>query len=170
MLIPVWEYELVSGRPNPPPSRVVSPVYRLELVRESYFRVPEGIAFGTVEDIVRLMARVMLEFDREHLVIVGTDKKLKPKGVTYASVGTLDSTLVHPREVFKPLLLMKASRFVTMHNHPSGTPSFSNEDTLMSQKLERCGEILDIAQADFVAIGEDGWASITDKKIHPLPN
>jgi DNA repair protein RadC len=72
------------------------------------------------------------------------------------SRGTLDATLVHPREVFKVALLANAAALVLAHNHPSGDPSPSPDDIALTQRLVSAGELLGVAVLDHVIVGYDG--------------
>ena len=73
-------------------------------------------------------------------------------GVHVVSVGTLDASLVHPRDVFKAAVLSNASGLILAHNHPSGDPTPSGEDRALSDRLRQAGELLDVDLLDFVIV------------------
>jgi DNA repair protein RadC len=75
------------------------------------------------------------------------------------SRGSLDSTLVHPREVFKAALLANAAAIVLAHNHPSGDPTPSPDDELMTTRLRAAGELLGIVVLDHLVIGDGSYVS-----------
>jgi DNA repair protein RadC len=70
------------------------------------------------------------------------------------SRGTLDSTLVHPREVFKSALLANAAAIVLAHNHPSGDPSPSPDDDVLTRRLKAAGDLLGVDVVDHVIVGD----------------
>lgn len=75
------------------------------------------------------------------------------------SRGTLDSTLVHPREVFKAALLANAAAIVAGHNHPSGDPTPSPDDAALTRRLVAAGELLGVPVLDHVVIGDGRYYS-----------
>ena len=72
------------------------------------------------------------------------------------SIGTLDSSLVHPREVFKAAIKESAFAIMLVHNHPSGDPSPSDEDLKVTKQIIEAGKILNILVLDHVILGKDG--------------
>ena len=96
------------------------------------------------------------KFDRERVIRVDLDNQNRVIGEETVSIGTGESALMSPREVFRGALLSGASRIVILHNHPSGDPSPSQEDRTVEQQLREAGELLAIPLLDFVIIGENG--------------
>jgi DNA repair protein RadC len=88
----------------------------------------------------------------------------KNRVIAYHEVsrGTLDTTLVHPREVFKAAILANAASIVICHNHPSGDPSPSLDDLEITQRLVRTGEILGINVLDHVVVGDGRYYSFKE--------
>ena len=78
------------------------------------------------------------------------------------SVGTLDSLLIHPREVFRAAIISASSAVVLMHNHPSGDPSPSEADIRVTRDLIRAGQILKIDVLDHVIVGHDRKVSLKE--------
>jgi DNA repair protein RadC len=102
---------------------------------------------------------VILTFNIKHRLI---DRHL-------VSLGTLNSSLVHPREVFRPAILDCAASIVMVHNHPSGDPSPSANDVTITRKIKEAGKVLEIEVSDSVIIGRkhpdfphEGFASMRD--------
>ena len=79
------------------------------------------------------------------------------------SLGSLNGSLIHPREVFKTAILETAAGVIIAHNHPSGDPSPSLEDLQVTKRLIEAGEIVGIKLIDHVVIGEGGFESILSK-------
>lgn len=90
---------------------------------------------------------------QETFWVVCLDRKNKPIGRTMVSLGTLGSTLVHPREVFKIAILASAAAIVVAHNHPSGDPAPSSADVRVTRTLREAAKIIDIALLDHVIVG-----------------
>ncbi len=80
------------------------------------------------------------------------------------SEGSLDSTVVHPREVFKVAIENNAKSIIIMHNHPSGNINPSQEDIAMTKKLSEAGKVLDIPIFDHIVIGGNNYTSFAEKK------
>ena len=91
----------------------------------------------------------------EALVVMTLDTKNKVTSLTVVSLGSLNSSIVHPREVFKTAILANAATIILGHNHPSGRPEPSKKDIQITKRLRECGDILGIELIDHVIIGED---------------
>jgi DNA repair protein RadC len=81
------------------------------------------------------------------------------------SLGTLNSTLVHPREVFRPAITDGAANIVVAHNHPSGDPSPSAEDIRITRKLIEAGRHIEIAVLDHLIIGSKDFLSLRESGL-----
>lgn len=137
------------------------PRYRVMLVKEA------GATGGDVrirdsQTAYRLLEPLFDGLDREHFVVVGLDAKHAVIGINTVSVGSLTLSIVHPREVFKPLILMNASAVILAHNHPSGDATPSQEDRALTRRLKDGGELLGITVLDHVVLGEDRYYSFAD--------
>ena len=94
--------------------------------------------------------------DREHFVVLMVNVKNMVIGINTVSIGTLDSAMAHPREVFKPAILAGARAVIVAHNHLSGDATPSKSDVVVTQKLVDAGELLSIPVIDHVIIGDLG--------------
>ena len=103
----------------------------------------------------------MQGLDREHFVVLLLDIKNKVIGINTVSIGNLDSSIAHPREVFKPAILSNAGSILLAHNHPSGDPTPSREDIEITHRLVNAGNILGINVLDHIIIG-DGYRSLKE--------
>lgn len=79
------------------------------------------------------------------------------------SEGTLSSSLVHPREVFKPAILESAASIILLHNHPSGDPTPSREDLRLTRQLVECAKLLELHIHDHVVIGRGRFVSLAER-------
>ena len=78
------------------------------------------------------------------------------------SVGCLDSTIVHPREVFRPAVAEAAAAVILVHNHPSGDPAPSAEDRAVTRRLAATAEVLGVELLDHVIVARQGCVSLRD--------
>ena len=111
-------------------------------------------AFGPLmEDLPREVFRVAL-LDAQNVLL--RDLSI--------SEGTLSTSLVHPREVFRPAILEPAASIVLLHNHPSGDPSPSEEDVKLTRQMVRAGEAVGIPVLDHLVLGTDRYFSFADSR------
>ena len=115
------------------------------------------------EDVVEIM-KICYDFDdREKLYVILLDARKKVIGVNLVSIGTIDKVMMHPREIFKPAILLGASAFIMVHNHPSGDVTPSEEDISITGRIIECGNILDIPLMDHIIYCEGKYYSIYDE-------
>ena len=93
-------------------------------------------------------------------MVLMLDKRLRITGSRVVSRGTLDYTVVHPREVFAPAIRELAYAVVVAHNHPSGDTYPSREDLEITSKLKKAGEILGIQLLDHIIVGKKNYSSL----------
>lgn len=139
------------------------PVYKIQLVREGGITAPAN-RVGSPEDVYKILKSYLEGADRENFVVILVGTKNQLLGVNTVSVGTLDTALVHPREVFKPAILSNAAAIILGHNHPSGDTTPSDIDEKLTKRLVEAGEILGIAVLDHLIIG-NGYASLKERGI-----
>jgi DNA repair protein RadC len=138
------------------------PRYRIALVCEEVgSSVSQAIQTSTAA--AALLRPCFADLDREQFVICGLDAKHRIIGINIVSIGSLTLAIVHPREVFKPLILMNAAAFLCAHNHPSSDPTPSPEDRLLTQRLRHGAELLGITLLDHLVLGEDRYYSFADQ-------
>ncbi len=117
---------------------------------------PEGVYY---------LCHDMTLLDRETVRVISLDTKLNYCGLNTVSVGILDSSLLHPREVFKPAISRTAAAVILVHNHPSGDPTPSKEDDNITTKIKQAGETLGIRVLDHVIIGKGRFFSFTAGRV-----
>jgi len=101
--------------------------------------------------------------DREQFLVACLDAKHAIIGVNVVSIGSLTLSIVHPREVFKPAILLNAHALIAAHNHPSGDPSPSAEDRTLTARLRQAGELIGIALLDHLILGDERTYSFADQ-------
>jgi DNA repair protein RadC len=104
---------------------------------------------------------------KEHFYAVHLDTKNRIVCIDPVSVGSQNQSIVHPREVFKSVLVSSASALLLVHNHPSGDPSPSSEDIAITRRLKEAGEILGINVLDHIVIGSEagGFVSFVERGL-----
>ncbi len=110
------------------------------------------------------MARLRHE-TKEHFMVLLLSTKHHVLAMPVISVGTLNASLVHPRELFREAINYSAASVILVHNHPSGDPSPSQEDITLTRKMVKAGELLDIAVLDHIIIGDNRYVSLKEKGI-----
>ncbi|HBG8471212.1 TPA: DNA repair protein RadC [Clostridioides difficile] len=130
-------------------------IVSLKLVKEKSV-LYETRKISNPYDAYRLAKNFLADSDREKFVVVCLDVKSQPVSIEVVSIGTVNSAIVHPREVFKVAILTNASKIICFHNHPSGNTNFSKEDEDITKRLQKCGEILGIELVDHIVVGDDG--------------
>ena len=113
----------------------------------------EGPTLDTPERIADLLREANRNYEVEHFQAVLLNTRRKLIRVDHVSQGTLDTILVHPREVFKSAIAANAAAVVLVHNHPSGDPTPSEADIKVTRDLIRAGQLLKIDVLDHVIIG-----------------
>jgi DNA repair protein RadC len=107
-------------------------------------------------------AYLAAEAVQEEFHIVTLDTKHKPIRTHRITVGTLDASLVHPREVFRPAIRDAASAMILVHNHPSGDPTPSREDRQVTDQLTEAGKLIGITVLDHIVVAKDDAVSIRE--------
>jgi DNA repair protein RadC len=97
---------------------------------------------------------------KEYFISVHLDGKNRIICMDTVSVGSLNQSIVHPREVFKTALLSSAAAIILIHNHPSGDPTPSREDREITRRLKESGDLLGIRVLDHIIIGESYFSFI----------
>ena len=120
------------------------------LAREAY---PETPLLDTPERVADLLREQNRAYTVENLQVVFVNTRKRLIGVQNISQGTLDTILVHAREVFAPALAKRASALILVHNHPSGDPTPSEADIKVTRDLIRAGQLLRIEVLDHIILG-----------------
>jgi DNA repair protein RadC len=156
----------VAGRvPGIGPAKAAKILAALELGRRAAEEArPERARVQTSRDIYERMRFRLRDLDQEefHLILLSTQNDVLRE--VFLSRGTLDSSLVHAREVFRHAFNESAASVVLVHNHPSGEPTPSLQDRRITRDLVRAGDVLGIPVSDHVIIGEGRYYSFRDKK------
>jgi DNA repair protein RadC len=127
---------------------------------ESYQSTEKKETVKTPEDVVALVRSRLKGKKKEYFLALLLDTRNQLIRVAEISVGSLDSSIVHPREVFKEAVAASAASVIFAHNHPSGDPEASEDDLNLTKRLAEAGEIMGIDVLDHVIIGEEKYLSL----------
>ena len=134
------------------------------------FELSKRINSGTIcekvvknpSDIAGYYMEKLKDKKKEHFIAVFLDSKNKVIKDEVISIGTLNSSLVHPREVFKEAIKNSANSIILVHNHPSGSVEPSEEDYRVNKVLVETGNLIGIKVLDHLIVGEGKWESIEE--------
>jgi DNA repair protein RadC len=147
------------------PRGAVALLAAFELGRRLHSSYIEGrTAVRSPEDVARLLAD-MRYLDREHFRVLLLDTKNRLMAIETVAVGTLNASLVHPREVLKPAIRRSAAALILAHNHPSGIPEPSTEDVELTRRFAESGRIVGIEVLDHIIIGDRGYRSLREAGV-----
>jgi DNA repair protein RadC len=122
--------------------------------------LPFGAKLTSPEQVAAHFGPRMRGYRQEVFVVLLLDARHRVIGEIEVHRGSLDQSLVHPREVFAPALRESAAAILVLHNHPSGDPTPSQEDREVTDRLVRAGELLGVRVVDHVVIGAGGHSSL----------
>ena len=117
------------------------------------------------EGVVKAIRASIQDKAKEHFKLILLNPRNKIIGVSTISIGTLNASLVHPREVFKDAIMHSAASVVLAHNHPSGDPEPSEDDLKITKKLVDSGKILGIEVIDHIIIGKNNFCSFKERGL-----
>lgn len=145
------------------PAKATKMLAALEIGRRAAEETrPDRDRVRSADDVYRRMRLAMRDLPHEefHILLLNSQNEiLRDLQVTR---GTLDASLVHPREVFRPAIIDSAASVILVHNHPSGDPTPSPEDRAVTRQLRQAGELIGIGVLDHVIIGEGRFASLQE--------
>ncbi len=145
------------------PSKASRIVAAVELGRRLVARpLPRGERIHSSRDVDAAMRPRLSPSEVERFIAIALDAKNRPLGEIEIARGGLSACPVSPADVFRALLREAAAGVVLVHNHPSGEPSPSTEDIVLTERLRSAGELLGVKVLDHVIIGREGYFSFLD--------
>ena len=118
-----------------------------------------------VAELVDVIAKQMRRSDREQFMAIHLDARNCYLSHEVVSVGSLNASLVHPREVFKAAILASAASVICVHNHPSGEVTPSKEDIELTRRMVQAGEVVGIEVLDHVILGPSKMLSLKEANL-----
>lgn len=156
--------ETVATKPRAMRFRQIKAVYETLTIRDevsSYISPQER--YTSPQQIFETF-RFLNNETKEYFLSIHLDGKNRVVCIDIVSIGSLNQSIVHPRETFKSALLSSAAAIILIHNHPSGDPTPSREDMEITRRLKDAGELLGIRVLDHIVIGET-YVSFTEKGV-----
>ena len=135
---------------------------KIQLVRET--KPVRKYQVLNSKDIYELVKNELEVLDREVFLVISLNTKNQVLGINTVSIGTVSSSIVHPREVFKSAILLNASSIALVHNHPSGDTMPSRDDISITERLVDAGALIGIQVLDHIVVG-DGYFSLLEKGL-----
>lgn len=139
-------------------------IVKIQMVKDSSLKY----LYRTIvnpKDVKSILDSFIEQNDRECFGVLCVDTKNQPTHISTISVGTLNSSLVHPREVFKTAILSNSASVIIFHNHPSGKPDPSSEDISLTKRLVEAGNLLGIKILDHIIIADDICLSMKERMM-----
>lgn len=130
----------------------ITPVYTTQLVRESSIKTRLTCDSGYRASLLAI--EMLKNSPNEQLIAIALDTKSKVIGAYVISTGTLDCSLAHPREAFRPAILLNARSVIFAHNHPSGDLTPSSDDISVYARLKAAGDLLGIQVHDSIIVSD----------------
>jgi DNA repair protein RadC len=155
--------ERLSKVPGIGPARAEQFLACIELGKRLNCKRPSSKhVISSPEDVAELLSD-MKDLEQEEFRVILLNTKNHVIRVFTVSVGTLNASLVHPREVLKPAISSCAASIILVHNHPSGDPSPSEEDIELTTRISQACELIGIILLDHVIIGDDRFYSLREE-------
>jgi len=117
------------------------------------------------QDVANLLMEDMRYLKKEHMKLVLLNIKCNLISVEEISIGSLNASIVHPREVFNPAIKKSSASIIMVHNHPSGDPTPSSEDIAITARISEAGKLIGIELVDHIIIGDGKYTSMKEKGL-----
>ncbi|MBW3019566.1 DNA repair protein RadC [Candidatus Woesearchaeota archaeon] len=135
---------------------------RLEMVKDKSIEY-ENVQLRNSKDLANIGFKLLARSDREVFLLVCLNTKNQINAIQEVSIGSLSSSIVHPREVYKLAILNNSASVAFLHNHPSGSTDPSQDDIEITKRLVEIGKLFGIKVLDHVIIGDDTYFSLMEK-------
>jgi DNA repair protein RadC len=150
--------------PGVGPARAGALAAAFELGRRAGHRPRAGAPIRGPEDVLA-QVHELTRARKEHFIILLLNARHDMQRRETVSIGSLNASIVHPREVFQPAILHSAASIVLVHNHPSGDPEPSEEDLSITRRLVQVGDMVGIAVLDHVIVADRGVVSLRSRQL-----
>jgi DNA repair protein RadC len=136
----------------------------IQLIKEKSSLYQSNVV-NSPSDAFVIVNQYLENVDREHFGILCLDTKNKVTAIHTVSIGSLNSSIVHPRELFKAAILANSNSIVLFHNHPSGDPTPSSEDITVTRRLTEAGTVMGIEVLNHVIVGDGRHISLKERGV-----
>jgi len=117
------------------------------------------------QDVAGLLMEEMRYLKKEYMKLILLNVKCGIIAVEDISIGSLNASIVHPREVYVPAIRKSSASIIMVHNHPSGDPTPSSEDISITKRVAEAGKIIGIELVDHIIIGDGRYVSLKEREI-----
>lgn len=156
-----------SPTAKPRRQRQTNPTHpRLQITVHDHAKTPD-IECSTALAAFGIIGRELGQADREHFIVLHLNAKNRLLAKEIISIGSLNTSIVHPREVFRGAVMHGSTAIIIAHNHPSGDTTPSHEDKEITSRLCAAGELLGIRVLDHIIVGGSWYLSLADKGEMP---
>lgn len=135
-------------------------VVNIQMIRERQL-LYNGNRVTKPEQAAEAFMALLGDPDREYFVVLHLDGKNRISGIHQVSQGSLNQSIVHPRETFKSAILANAAAIIMAHNHPSGDLTPSREDLEITRRLKEAGDLLGVRVLDHIIVDTDSGACLS---------
>jgi len=157
--------EEITANPRTIKFKTIKAVYETWQVNEAITDyLPPLTRYTAPRQVYEAFAFLMRE-TKEMFLCLHLDGKNRIQCIDLVSVGSLNQSIVHPREVFKTALLSNAAAVILVHQHPTGDPALSAEDISITRRLKEGGELLGLKVLDHIIIGEGDYLSFVERGL-----
>jgi len=140
--------------------------YKFRDVKEAYPQISDTrIKVTSPLDLFLQFKNLFKDEVKELFTVFWLNSANKVIGFETISIGNLNSSIVHPREVFRGAIVSSCASIILAHNHPSGNPEPSDEDISITKKLVESGKLLDIPVFDHIIFADDGYTSFIERRL-----
>ena len=127
--------------------------------------IPEKILFDSSNAVAKYLQKSIGREKKEHFVMLSLDARNRLTKISDISMGTLNASIVHPREVFREAIQSSAAQIIIAHNHPSGDPQASPEDVALTRRLTETARIMSIELIDHIIVTNNKFSSLKEQGL-----
>lgn len=145
--------------------RTIKPVFETLTIKESVAGYFDPKARLTQPSQIWELFRWLGRESKEYMIVLLMDGKNRISAVDICSIGTLNQSLCHPREIFKSALMVSCAAIVILHNHPSGCTDPSSEDIAITRRLKEASEIIGVKLLDHLIVSDTEYTSFVERGL-----
>ncbi len=157
--------EEITAKPRTIRFKQIKAVYETLTVREDITDYLKTGTRYTAPAQVYETFRFLMKETKEMFLTLHLDGKNRIMSMDLVSIGSLNQSIVHPREVFKTACLSNAAALILIHQHPTGDPTPSSEDISITRRLKEAGEIMGIKVLDHIIVGDGEYLSFVERGL-----
>ncbi len=128
-------------------------------------KIPEKVALHSSKAVANYLQKSIGSEKKEHFVMLSIDARNNLIKISDISVGSLNASIVHPREVFKEAIQASAAQIIIAHNHPSGDPEASPEDIALTRRIAEAAKIIGVELLDHIIVTNNSFSSLKEQNL-----